>query len=80
MQTVRKHIVSSLLGSHTIQSTWVDILRHTHNILKHASTSDFQREMLANNGEKFNLNIKDEIVGLEVCFKLNYVNAESRKT
>lgn len=66
MQAVRKHIVSSILSSQTVQQNWIDILRHTYNILNDPNTEDYQREMFSNNGEKFSVNIKDEIVGLEV--------------
>lgn len=66
MQTVRRHIVSSLLDSQSIQPSLIDILRHTHNILNDANTLGYQRRMLSNSGEEFNVNIKDELVGLEV--------------
>lgn len=66
MQAVRQHIVRSLLASQSVQPTWVAILRHTYNILNDANTQDYQRQMLVNNGESFSVNIKDEVVGLEV--------------
>lgn len=72
MQAVRQHIVRSLLASQSVQPTWIAILRHTYNILNDANTQDYQRQMLVNNGESFSVNIKDEVVGLEVwtfsCF------------
>lgn len=66
MQAVRQHIVRSLLASQSVQPTWIAILRHTYNILNDANTQDYQRQMLVNNGESFSVNIKDEVVGLEV--------------
>jgi hypothetical protein len=56
-----------LLASQSVQPTWTAILRHTYNILNDANTQDYQRQMLVNNGERFSVNIRDEIVGLEVC-------------
>ncbi|KAI6191984.1 putative trehalose-6-phosphate synthase 2 [Aphelenchoides bicaudatus] len=69
MQTVRQHIVNSLLASQTVQSSWIEILRHTYNILNDSNTREYQRQMLVNNDERFNVNIKDEIVGLEKDLK-----------
>lgn len=67
MQAVRQHIVSSLLNSQNVQSSWISILQHTYNILNNANTHEYQREMIASNGEKFNVNVRDEVIGLEVC-------------
>ncbi|KAI6209721.1 putative trehalose-6-phosphate synthase 2 [Aphelenchoides besseyi] len=69
MQAVRRHIVSSLLSSQTVKSDWIQLLKHTFNILNDDNTKDYQREMTTSSGEKFSVNIKDEIVGLEKDLK-----------
>ena len=73
MQAIRQHIVSSLLASQSVQEEWITLLKHTYNVLSDSNTRDYQREMLAENGEKFSVNVKDEIVGLEVRFNSIYL-------
>jgi hypothetical protein len=65
MQAIRRDIVTSLLSGHHIQSEWVDLLQTTYDILN-ANTTDFQREMISSKGDKFQVNVKDEIIGLQV--------------
>jgi hypothetical protein len=68
MQAIRRDIVTSLLSGHHIQSEWVDLLRTTYDILN-ANTADFQREMISSKGDKFQVNVKDEIIGLQKDLK-----------
>lgn len=49
-----------------MQSDWIELLRHTYRLLTDENTVNFQREMLAHNDTRFSLNVRDEIVGLEV--------------
>ncbi|CAD5230127.1 unnamed protein product [Bursaphelenchus okinawaensis] len=64
MQAVRRRIVASILASEPVQREWVDLLRHTYNVLNDNNTNNFQREMIATTGN-FSVNVKDEIIGLQ---------------
>lgn len=66
-QAVRRKIVSAILAAeYSLDSEWTSFLRRTYEILTDSNTSAFQREMLSACDEKFLLNVKDEVLGLEV--------------
>lgn len=82
-QGTRRLIVEALLSGEELRPEWIDFLRRTHEILTDPGTEAFQREMLAPGGDRFRLNVKDEVVGLEVCgcnSRLGTVTIAFRKT
>jgi hypothetical protein len=68
MQEVRRKIVNALMNNHAIEDGWVDVLRKTYARLTNAHTINFTREMSAPTGEKFQVRVKDEIMGLRVWY------------
>jgi len=65
MQKTRRQIVKSILENSLPNAESVTLLRRTYGFLTDSSTTDFQRAMLSSKNEKFHVNIKDEIIGLQ---------------
>lgn len=68
MQDARRKIVSAVIHEKDVDENLIEQLKHVHNQLTDESTAEFQREMIVSGNSKFSVNVKDEIVGLEVCF------------
>uniref|UniRef100_A0A914YHK5 Trehalose-6-phosphate phosphatase helical bundle domain-containing protein n=1 Tax=Panagrolaimus superbus TaxID=310955 RepID=A0A914YHK5_9BILA len=65
MQDARRKIVSAVIHEKDVDENLIDQLKHVHNQLTDESTAEFQREMTVSGNNKFSVNVKDEIVGLE---------------
>lgn len=67
MQEARRKIVSAVLLETDIDENLVEQLKSVHTQLTDESTKAYQREMVVTPSNKFSVNVKDEILGLEVC-------------
>jgi hypothetical protein len=70
MQDARRKIVSSVIHEKDVDEHLIEQLKHVYGQLTDESTAEFQREMTVSGSNKFSVNVKDEVVGLEVCKKL----------
>lgn len=66
MQGVRREIVHAILNNRPIMEESVNVLRKTYGNLTDPQTKTFVREMASPSGERFEVNVRDEIVGLQV--------------
>lgn len=69
-QSIRCKIVKLILSDDStsrINSDYIEALRYAYNELTaDSNTNSFQREMVSACNEKFIVNVKDEIIGLQV--------------
>jgi hypothetical protein len=65
MQDARRKIVSSVIHEKDVDEHLIEQLKHVYGQLTDESTAEFQREMTVSGSNKFSVNVKDEVVGLE---------------